>query len=115
MSQAEYQAASYTGPRQGKIAALAFTTSSEGNVLATVLSEDPVGKFITMISTVAVYFAFADSAANALNEATLDTAGSTAQCILLPANTFFRCKPTGGTLMLKGSEGGNIRIWVSSY
>lgn len=114
MTQALHQHAWHLGPQQGSVAAIDFTTSSAEVSLATELGvDDPSGKYLTMVSTVAVYFVFSDGSAAAIDETTV-TPGSTENAVLLPANTFLRVVATGSHITTKGSAGGILRAWVSS-
>jgi hypothetical protein len=115
MSTAEFQAAWSLGPKQGAVGVIAFTATSGETSLTTALGENPVGKYVTMISSANVYFAFSSGAAAAIDE-TSSTPGANANCYLLPAGVERSYVPTGSHITLKApAEGsGNVRLFVGS-
>lgn len=115
MSSEVIQASWALGPRQGEIGVIAFTAASGETSLTTALGVNPAGKFVTMIASSNVYFAFSDGSEAALNE-TSSTPGAAANCYLLPAGVERSYVPTGSHISLKApAEGsGNLRIFVGS-
>lgn len=112
-SQEERQEAWHRGPQQGAIAAIDFSTSSAEVSLTTELGENPAGKLLTMVSDVAVFYAFSDGSATAIDETNV-TPGNAARAALLPANVPMRVTPTGTHITTKAAGAGILRMWVSS-
>ena len=111
MSKQESQSSRESGPKIGSIEAIAFTTSSAATDLAALTRIAGYDKqLVSLISTVAVYYAWGGSG-DAVDETDTTT---DAQCALLPANTLIREFAGGTHIVLKGTGAGTLRMWVSS-